>query len=250
MPWLPWTIHQIPLWLPDRWAALDDYLLEIDAVISQHNGQFDTREDFYLKRITWTAWRTLTWLWRREWIVLHGRLSYRDPAPQIIAAVVRERTAFSYDGERLRHAAGETWYAVEVIAAEALPGAAPAAPDISAAEISPPAPADPDERPWPDELRLPRVSKAGTSAPQPEQPSQRNRGRPSQEQRIVAAFTDLSDELVRNAKTLTSLFPAVRGKIPGSLTATGKPAKGFDNETLRRHLAPLFTERRRGQDPR
>jgi hypothetical protein len=252
VPPLFWTIHQIPLWLPDRWTALDDYLLEIDATIREHNSQL-TPKDFYVNRIAWTPWRTLIWLWRREWVVLHGRFSYRDPEPVIIAALVAQRSVrnFSYDGECMRHAAGEGWYGVEVIAAEVLTGAAPAEPGIGNAEPPAPAPANPDHSdPGPEELRLPNIHKVEPSAPQPERPILRRRGRPSQKQQIVDAFNDLSDDLIRKAKTLTSLFPAIREKISGGLTATGEPAKGFDDETLRRHLAPLFTERRQGQDPR
>ena len=237
--------------MPDRWTALDDCLLEIDAVISQHNGQFDTREDFYFKRISWTAWRTLTWLWRREWVVLHGCLTYRDPEPVIIAALVAQRSArnFSYDGEHLRHlSTGETWFGVEVIAAEALTGATPPTPaDISTPETLP-APDDPDERPWPSELRLPGIIKEETPSPRPERPSRRRPGRPSQRDHIIAAFNNLSDDLVRNAKTLAALFPAVLAKIPGSMTPQGKAARGFTDKTLERHLTPLFTERRREQD--
>lgn len=257
MPWLSWTIHQIPLWLPDRWTALDDCLLEIDAKIREHNRQLPPR-DFDVNRIAWTPWRTQVWLWRREWVVLRGGLTYRDRDPQVIAAAVGERAVrnFTYDGEHVRHASGECWYGVEVIAAEALTRLAPAKPGIGNAETLAPAPAAPDNSdpwPWLNELRLPGVGKVEAPATPPDPRdaapvAPRRGGRPSQKEQIVAAFNALPDDVVRTAADLAALFDPVRKLIPGSRNDRYLPQKGYGDKTLRRHLQTLF-DARRGTKP-
>ena len=118
MPWLSFTIHKLPLWLPEAWVPIYDALLEIATTIEAHNRD---REPDYPFRIKWSPWRVLMWLWHLEEVAVHGQLSYRDPGVQVIAAVKTERTirAFSYDGDRMCHIpTGETWFGVEVIAAE------------------------------------------------------------------------------------------------------------------------------------
>jgi hypothetical protein len=259
MPWMSWTSHAIPLWLPDRWTTLDDYLLEIDATIEAHNRPLTWNE--LPHPITLTPWRVLLWLWRLELIALRGCLSYRNPQPQIITAVLNERSvrSFTYDGDRVYHVLGEVWCAVEVMATEALTQTPPATPSSGDAEMPASAPINPNSNnPWENELRLPGIIKNeppappsispdgdGTGSPPGSGPPvRRGRGRPSQVERIVAAFKTLSDKQIGEAKSLSSLFPAVLAEIPGSLTTKGEPTEGFDNRSLRRHLRPLYTERR------
>ena len=213
MPWLSFTIHKLPLWLPEVWVPIDDALLEIATTIEAHNRD---REPDYPFRIKWSPWRVLMWLWRLEEVAVHGRLSYRDPGVQVIAAVKTERTirAFSYDGDRMCHIpTGETWFGVEVIAAEF--AASPQPPAVPASTT-------------------PIVHS-----------SRRQTGRPSHKDRIISTFNTLSDDVVRNAVDLAALFDPVRDLIPESRNNRGLPQRGFGNKTLRRHLKSLFDARRR-----
>lgn len=92
-------------------------------------------------------------------------------------------------------------------------------------------------------------SEPGTPPPGPERPPRRGPGQPSYKDRIVAAFKNLPDDVVRNAPSLAALFDPVRDLIPGSRNNRELPQRGYGDKALRRHLTELF-DARRGTKPR
>jgi hypothetical protein len=271
MPWSkPWPFLKVSLWLPDQWMKIDDYLMEVDGTIDQYDeslrlgGSHETaaREEYYTKRITQTPWQILMDLWRLDYIVLRGRRSYlNQPPPLVIDAVRAERSMrnFSYDGDHMRHVAGDLWFSVEALESEAyaapcsqgellfpakamlmLP--APASPGSQGETVEPESDASSSEPEAPSPPVEPELELEPPEEEPEEPPKRRKPGPLPYEKIIIAAFDALPDDLVRNVKSLPSLFPAVLANIPDKVKATAD--RGLGPQSLRFYLRGPYKERR------